>query len=202
MWNGGNGEETLDYRWASGVEPGTPAAVGSVEHHIDPSAMPANTEKILLRPAAPSDVPLILQLIQELADYEKLRHEAIATEGLLQEHLFGPSPSAEVLIAEWDHAPAGFALYFRTFSTFLGRPGIYLEDLYVRPQYRGNGLGRSLLVHLAKVAVARGYGRVEWAVLNWNAPSIGFYQSLGATPLDEWTGYRLTGDALVQLAAD
>lgn len=161
-----------------------------------------NSDRLTLRVAQPSDVSLILQFIQELADYEKLRHEAIATEALLEEHLFGPTPSAEVLIAEWEQAPAGFALYFRTFSTFLGRPGIYLEDLYVRPQYRGKGLGRSLLVELAKIAVERGYGRVEWSVLNWNTPSIGFYQSLGAKPLDEWTGYRLTGEALTQLAAD
>ncbi|MGB3613131.1 MAG: GNAT family N-acetyltransferase [Elainellaceae cyanobacterium] len=160
-----------------------------------------HASQLLLRPAQRPDIPLILQFIQQLADYEKLRHEAIATEALLDEHLFGLSPSAEVLIAEWDQAPAGFALYFRTFSTFLGRPGIYLEDLYVKPEYQGQGIGRSLLARLAQIVVERGYGRLEWSVLNWNEPAIGFYNSLGATPLDEWTGYRLTGDALVQLAA-
>jgi len=159
-----------------------------------------NSSQLLLRPARHLDIPLILQFIQQLADYEKLSHEAVATEALLNEHLFGPVPSAEVLIAEWDKTPAGFALYFRTFSTFLGRPGLYLEDLYVKPEFRGQGIGRSLLTHLAQIAVARGYGRLDWAVLNWNDPAIRFYDSLGATPLEEWTGYRLTGKALTQLA--
>ncbi len=161
--------------------------------------MPTN---LTLRPAEAQDVPLILQFIHELADYEKLRHESVATETLLQEHLFGPTPSAAVLLAEWDSAPAGMALYFRTFSTFLGLPGLYLEDLYVRPEFRGRGIGRSLLVKLAQLAVERGYGRLEWSVLNWNEPAIGFYKGLGAKPLDEWTGYRLTGDALTQVAAE
>ncbi|MGF1537762.1 MAG: GNAT family N-acetyltransferase [Elainellaceae cyanobacterium] len=162
----------------------------------------SDLSELTLRPAQPQDVSLILQFIRELADYEKLRHEAIATEVLLHRHLFSATPSADVVIAEWAQWPAGFALYFRTFSTFLGKPGLYLEDLYVRPEFRSRGIGRSLLVYLAQLAVARDYGRLEWSVLNWNQPAIGFYQGLGAKPLDEWRGYRLTGAALTQLAEE
>ncbi|MGF1512339.1 MAG: GNAT family N-acetyltransferase [Elainellaceae cyanobacterium] len=165
-----------------------------------PKATPSGAPQLTLRPAQPADVSLILQFIQELADYEKLRHEAVATEALLNLHLFGPEPSAEVVLAEWDQRAAGLALYFRTFSTFLSLPGIYLEDLYVRPNFRGRGVGRSLLEYLAQQVVTRGYGRLEWSVLNWNNPAIGFYESLGAEPLSGWTGYRLTGDALEKLA--
>jgi GNAT superfamily N-acetyltransferase len=155
--------------------------------------------QIHIRPATPDDVATILAFIRELADYEKLSHAVVASEELLHEHLFGAQPAAEVLIGECDGAPVGYALFFRTFSTFLARPGLYLEDVYVQPPFRGRGLGKALLKALAQLAVARGYGRVEWSVLNWNAPSIAFYQSLGAEPLDEWTTYRLTGEALQEL---
>lgn len=153
-----------------------------------------------LRPAAPADVPLILSFIRDLAEYEKLSHACVATEEKLRASLFGPRPYAEVIIAELDGAPVGFALFFHNYSTFLAQPGIYLEDLYVRPAARGQGVGKSLLRHLAQLAVTRNCGRVEWSVLDWNAPSIAFYQSLGATPMDEWTIYRLTGPALAALA--
>jgi GNAT superfamily N-acetyltransferase len=151
-------------------------------------------------PAAASDVALILSFIRKLAEYEKLSHLVVATEENIREHVFGANPVAEVLLAYWDEEPAGFALYFRNFSTFLGQPGLYLEDLFVEPQHRGKGIGKALLARLAKIAVERGYGRLEWAVLDWNTPSIEFYRSLGATPLDEWTAYRLTGAALDRLA--
>jgi GNAT superfamily N-acetyltransferase len=150
--------------------------------------------------AAESDVPLILSFIRKLAEYEKLSHLVVATEADIREHVFGPNPVAEVLLAYWDGQAVGFALYLRNFSTFLGQAGIYLEDLFVEPEHRGKGIGKALLIRLAKIAVERGYGRLEWAVLDWNAPSIEFYRSLGAVPLDEWTAYRLTGDALSRLA--
>jgi GNAT superfamily N-acetyltransferase len=152
-----------------------------------------------LRPATPSDVPAILGFIRELASYEKLEHEVVATEALLAEHLFGPRPAAEVVIAEVEGRPVGFALFLRNFSTFLGRPGMFLEDLYVQPHARGLGIGRALLRHLAGLAVARGCGRLDWNVLDWNAPAIGFYQKLGAEVLPDWRTCRLTGDALKAL---
>jgi GNAT superfamily N-acetyltransferase len=124
----------------------------------------------------------------------------VATEENIREHVFGPNPVAEVLLAHWDQEPVGFALFFRNYSTFLGRAGIYLEDLFVDPEQRGKGIGKALLIRLAQIAVERGYGRLEWAVLDWNTPSIEFYRSLGAVPQDEWTVYRITGDALAQLA--
>jgi len=155
-----------------------------------------------IRPATPNDIPQILQFIRELADYEELTHEVTATEDLLHQHLFGARPVAECLIAELDHAPVAFALFFHNFSTFLGRPGIYLEDLFVRPAARGKGVGRALLTHLAKIAVERNCGRLEWSVLDWNAPAIGFYNKLGAKPMDEWTVMRVTGDALKNLASE
>ena len=154
-----------------------------------------------LRPATANDVPTILGFIKELAVYEKLEHQVVATEALLHEHLFGSRPAAEVVIAELDGRPVGFALYFQNFSTFLGRPGLFLEDLYVQPHARGHGVGKALLVHLAKLAVARGAGRFDWNVLDWNEPAIGFYQRLGATVLPDWRTCRLTGDALKRLAA-
>ncbi|MDD4892148.1 MAG: GNAT family N-acetyltransferase [Phycisphaerae bacterium] len=160
--------------------------------------MPSAECQIL--PAGEGDVPLILQFIRELAEYEKLSHEAVATEELLREHLFGLSPKAEVRIARVGGEPAGFALFFHNFSTFRGRPGIYLEDLFVRPAYRGRGIGKALLAELAKLAKACGCARLEWAVLDWNAPAIEFYRRLGATPMDEWTVFRVTGDALDNLA--
>jgi GNAT superfamily N-acetyltransferase len=156
---------------------------------------------ITIRAAAVGDVPLILAFIRDLAEYERMLDRVVATEAGLREALFGARPYAEVVIAEDGGQPVGFALFFHTFSTFLGRPGIYLEDLYVRPEARGHGVGRALLVHLARLAEARGCGRVEWAVLDWNAPAIGFYERLGARPNAEWTVYRLTGAPLAALAA-
>jgi len=154
-----------------------------------------------IRPAHATDAPLILALIRELATYEKLAHAVVATEEQLRENLFGARPQAEVLIAEWRGEPAGFALYFHNFSTFLGRRGLYLEDLFVREEHRGRGIGRGLLVRLAGVAVERGCGRFEWAVLDWNTPAQDFYKSLGACPVPEWDIFRLTGEALLALAA-
>jgi len=159
------------------------------------------TGRIRLRAASADDASLILALVGELADYEQLCHEAVASEADLIEHLFGAQPAAEVVIAEFDGEPAGLALFFRTFSTFLGRPGLYLEDLFVRPALRGHGIGKALMVHLARLAVARGYGRFEWSVLDWNAPAIGFYRRLGAIGMDGWTMQRVSGQALQALAA-
>jgi GNAT superfamily N-acetyltransferase len=159
------------------------------------------TASLRIAPAAQSDVPVILSFIRKLAEYEKMSHLVVATEENVREHVFGTNPVAEVLLAYWDEEPVGFALYFRNFSTFLGQAGIYLEDLFVEPGQRGKGIGKALLARLAKIAIERGYGRLEWAVLDWNTPSIDFYRSLGAVPLDEWTGYRLNGEALDRLAA-
>ena len=153
-----------------------------------------------IRTANPSDLPLIAALIRELAEYEHLAHEVRFDEAALGGYLFGPRPMAEVLIAELDGLAVGFALFFHNFSTFEGRPGIYLEDLYVRPEARRHGLGRALLAHLAALAVERGCARLEWWVLNWNAPSIAFYKTLGARPMDEWTVMRVDGEALSKLA--
>lgn len=153
-----------------------------------------------IRPATPADTALILELIRELAEYERLAHEVVATEAQLRENLFGATPQAEVVIAEWNGAPAGFALWFHNFSTFLGKRGLYLEDLFVRPALRGKGIGKALLQHLARVAVARDCGRFEWAVLDWNEPARTFYVSLGAKPVAEWDIFRVTGEALVRLA--
>ena len=153
-----------------------------------------------VREATVDDVPLILSFIRELAEYEKLSHEVVATEEGLRESLFGGRRYAEVLIAEQEGTPAGFALFFHNFSTFLGKPGIYLEDLYVKPEFRGAGIGKELLAHLARLAKGRDCGRLEWWVLDWNEPSIGFYEKLGAVPMDDWTVYRVTGEALEELA--
>ena len=154
-----------------------------------------------LRAATAADTALVLRFIVELAEYERLAHEVVATEDDLARTLFGPTPAAEVVIAEWDGEPVGFALFFGSYSTFLARPGLYLEDLYVRPTHRGRGIGLALLRHLAGLAVARGHGRFEWSVLDWNEPAIRFYQSHGAVPLADWTRFRVTGDALHALAA-
>ena len=154
-----------------------------------------------IRGAARQDIPLILSLVRELAEYERLSHEVVATEDTLRESLFGERRYAEVLIAEHDATPAGFALFFHNFSTFLGKPGIYLEDLYVRPVFRGAGIFKNLLVHLARLAKRRDCGRLECWVLDWNEPSIGFYKKLGAVPMDDWTVYRVTGEALEDLAS-
>lgn len=158
------------------------------------------SDSIRLAPATQNDVPTILGFIRELADYEKLSHEVVATEDSLRASLFGARPAAEVVIAYERDEPVGFALYFQTFSTFLGRPGLYLEDLYVTPARRGHGVGRRLLAYLARVAVERGYGRMEWSVLNWNEPALVVYRKIGARPMDEWTVQRLTGEALKSLA--
>jgi GNAT superfamily N-acetyltransferase len=151
-----------------------------------------------IRPAAPADVPVVLELIRELASYEKLAKEVVATESDLAAALFGPRPSAEAVLAEVGDATAGFALFFQNFSTFLGRPGLYLEDLFVRPAFRRRGVGRALFAYLARLAVERGYGRFEWAVLDWNTPAVSFYRSLAALPMSEWTVFRLTGEDLVR----
>lgn len=153
-----------------------------------------------IRPAVEADVPLILRYIEELAVYEKLRHEVAATETALREHLFCDKPYAEVLLAEYQGDPAGFALYFHNFSTFLAKPGVYLEDLYVPEHYRGKGIGKALLVRLAQIAKERRCGRLEWWVLDWNEPAIRFYKSIGAEPMSDWTVFRLTGEALENLA--
>jgi len=157
---------------------------------------------ISIRAATATDVRDILQLVTELADYEKLTHEVTGTPADLERHLFGPQPFARATMAHVDGELAGFALCFYNYSTFLCRPGVYLEDLFVRPAFRRLGIGRRLLADLARHAVDIGCGRLEWAVLDWNAPSIEFYRGLGAKPMDEWTTFRLTGDALTRLAAD
>ncbi|OLC23130.1 MAG: N-acetyltransferase [Actinobacteria bacterium 13_1_20CM_2_65_11] len=155
---------------------------------------------IQLRAAEKGDVPVIAELIRGLARYEKLADQVEMTDELLAAGLFGERPYAEVVLAEEGGRPVGFALFFHNFSTFLGQPGIYLEDLFVLPEQRGRGIGRMLLEHLARLAVERGCGRLEWAVLDWNRDAIGFYESLGARPNSEWTVYRLTGEALTGLA--
>ena len=154
----------------------------------------------MIRPATAADVPVIIRLIRALAEYERLSDQVVLEENAMREHLFGPRPVAEVLLAEDEGQVVGFALFFQNFSTFLGRPGLYLEDLFVLPEFRGRGHGKALFMALARLAVERGCGRLEWAVLNWNEPAIGFYRSLGAVPMDEWTVYRLTGPALEKLA--
>lgn len=153
-----------------------------------------------LRPATLEDVPRVLELIEALADYEKLRDQCQATVTDLERHLFGEKPRAEVVLAEWEGRVVGFALFFHTFSTFLAKPGIYLEDLFVEPELRGKGIGKALLRHLARLALVRGCGRLEWSVLDWNEPSIRFYESLGARRQAEWFVYRLTGTALEEVA--
>ena len=159
-------------------------------------------ENFQIRPARFDDVPIVLQLIRDLATYERAPDEVSATEEQLVHVLFGGKPAAEVLLAFEAESPVGFAVYFYNFSTWLGRPGIYLEDLFVKPEKRGRGHGRALLVELAKIARDRGCGRMEWAVLNWNEPAIKFYQALGAKPMNEWTVFRLTRDEIERLAGD
>lgn len=154
----------------------------------------------MVRTAAPDDVPTILRLVRELAEYERALHEVRATEEDLHATLFGPEPKAFAHVAEHEGEVVGFALWFLNYSTWLGRHGIYLEDLYVSPDARGHGYGKALLTELTRIADERGYGRVEWSVLDWNSPAIGFYKALGALPQDEWTVYRLTGEALARVA--
>jgi GNAT superfamily N-acetyltransferase len=155
-----------------------------------------------IRPARVEDVPIILDLIRDLATYERAPDEVTATEEQLVDVLFGERPAAEVLLAYEGEWPVGFALFFHNFSTWVGRPGLYLEDLFVKPEKRGKGYGRALLVQLAKIARDRGCGRMEWAVLNWNEPAINFYRSLGAKPMDEWTVFRLTREGIARLASE
>lgn len=161
----------------------------------------AGCKPVTIRPAEAHEAPRILAFIRELARYERLEHEVVATEDGLRETLFGPRPYAEVVFACVGAEPVGFALFFHNYSTFRGRPGIYLEDLFVLPEARRRGIGRRLLTWLAHTAVERGCARLEWAVLDWNAPAIAFYRSLGAVPLDEWTTFRVSGEALAELAA-
>lgn len=156
--------------------------------------------ELQIKPATRLDVPLILAMIKALAEYEKLSDDVTATEALLEEHLFGPQPSAEVLIGYYHGEPVAFALFFTNFSTFVGKPGLYLEDLFVKTEHRGKGFGKDLLVYLSKVALARDYGRFEWSVLDWNEPSIQFYLGLGAVPMNEWTVYRLSKSKFELLA--
>ena len=155
---------------------------------------------IRIEQATKTQVPLILYFIKQLAEYEKLLDHVTADETRIEESLFGDKPCAEVVIAYLDDQPAGFAIFFSTYSTFLGRPGIYLEDLFVEPKFRSFGVGKSLLVHLAKLVRERGGARLEWSVLNWNEPAIQFYKGLGAAPQDAWTMYRVTGESLEKLA--
>lgn len=158
------------------------------------------TQNFAIRAATVDDVPVILELIRALATYERAPNDVTATEKGLTEVLFGEKPSAEVLLAFENETAVGFAVFFHNFSTWLGRPGLYLEDLFVRPERRGKGYGRALLIHLAKIARERGCGRMEWAVLDWNEPAIEFYRKLGAKPMDEWTVFRLTRDGIANLA--
>jgi GNAT superfamily N-acetyltransferase len=151
----------------------------------------------ILRPAQRADLPAIVGLIRELAQYERLEHLVVATPESIEPHLFGPRPAAEVVMADVNGEPAGFALFFTNFSTFLGRPGLYLEDLYVRPAHRGTGLGKALLEHLGALAVERGCGRFEWSVLDWNESAIAFYERMGATVMPDWRICRITGERLL-----
>jgi len=160
----------------------------------------SDTKDLSLKMATEQDVPIILSFIKALAEYERLADAVIATEEGLRQTLFGPRPYAECVIARWQGQPAGFALFFHNYSTFLGRPGIYLEDLFVKPELRGQGGGRALLQFLARLTQERKCGRLEWSVLDWNESAIGFYKSIGALPLDEWTIFRLKDEALSRLA--
>ena len=171
--------------------------------HSSHSPHPPNLPHSPLRvePATERDVPVILDMIRGLAEYEKLSSAVTTTEPQLREVLFGSRPAAEVLLGYVDATPVAFAVFFHNFSTFLGKRGLYLEDLFVLPEWRGHGFGRQLLTRLARIAVERGCGRFEWSVLDWNEPAIGFYKKLGAQPMDEWTVFRMTGDALKNLAA-
>lgn len=159
-----------------------------------------NIPNFEIRPAREQDVALILSFVKQLAEYERLTHEVVATEASLRESLFGDRCGPEALLAEYEGRPVGFAVFFQNYSTFLGRPGIYIEDIYVQPEFRGRGFGRAILAYLAKLAKERRCGRLEWAVLDWNEPAIEFYRGLGAVPMDQWTVYRIAGDALDKLA--
>jgi GNAT superfamily N-acetyltransferase len=162
--------------------------------------LPVLMTNFSIRQATEQDVPLILSFIRQLAEYERLSHEAVVNEKTLRESLFGPRRYAEVLLGYAGEEPVAFAVFFHNFSTFLGRPGLYLEDLFVIPEMRGKGFGRTMLVELARIARERNCGRFEWAVLDWNQPAIQFYKNLGAIPMDEWTIFRVTGEALGRLS--
>lgn len=157
---------------------------------------------IEIRRATESDAALILRFITDLAIYEKLEHEVLSSESDIRTSLFGVDSTAKALVCTIDQQPAGYAVYFYNYSTWLGKPGLFLEDLYISPEFRGTGAGKAMLKHMAKTAVAKGCGRFEWNVLDWNEPAIKFYKSLGAEPQNEWVGYRLTGSALKKLASD
>jgi GNAT superfamily N-acetyltransferase len=163
--------------------------------------MPAASSQLILRPATPADVPELFSLIQSLAEYEKLSHAVTGNAEALKEHLFGFRPYVEAILAEYAGQAVGFALFFPNYSTFLTQPGIYLEDLFVLPEYRRQGIGKALLTYLANLAVERGCGRLEWSVLDWNEPAITFYRRMGASVLDDWRICRVTGESLSQLAA-
>lgn len=169
-------------------------------HNKNRSAATNLLSELTIRPATIADVPTILAFIRDLAEFEQLTHEVVVDEARLAEQLFGDHPAAEVLLGFTDGEAVSFAIFFQNFSTFLGRPGLYLEDLFVRPHMRGRGIGRDMLIYLARIACERGYGRFEWAVLDWNRPAIDFYRKLGAMPLEEWTVFRLAGAALQRLA--
>lgn len=158
--------------------------------------------ELTIAAARESDIPLLLDFIRKLAEYERLSTDVVCDESTLRESLFGAKPAAEVLLAYWGKEPAGFAVYFHNFSTFIGRPGIYLEDLFVIPAFRGRGVGKALLSYLARIAQKRNCARFEWAVLDWNQPAIDFYRHLGAVPMHDWTVFRLTGTALGDLAKE
>lgn len=160
------------------------------------------SESLTISPARETDIPLILKFIRSLAEFERLSHEALPDENALRESLFGERPVATVVFAYWEAEPVGFAVYFTNFSTFMGKPGLYLEDLFVLPQFRGKGIGAALLRYLAKLAKRQKYGRVEWAVLDWNQSAIDFYRRSGAVPMHDWTVFRLTGPALDKFAED
>jgi GNAT superfamily N-acetyltransferase len=165
------------------------------------SARPTETRAVLIRPARPEDAEVLVTLLRELAVYEKLEPYALATPDDFRRHLFGPDPAAEAALAEADGEPVGYAVWFPTFSTFRGQRGLYLEDLFVKKAYRGRGIGKMLLALVARRAIEQGCARVEWSVLDWNTPSIGFYRALGARPMDDWTVYRIDDEPLRQLAA-
>jgi GNAT superfamily N-acetyltransferase len=188
----------LPVRDCAGYERESDVESNPVEPNTVSTHSPAST--ITIRPATERDVPMILSFIRQLAEYERLLDAVKATEEALRSTLFGPKPVGEVLIAEDNGTPVGFALFFQNYSTFLAQAGLYLEDLFVIPSARGKGIGKLLLERLAQLAIERGYGRVEWAVLDWNAPAIGFYRRLGAVPMQDWTIFRLSGDSLTRLA--
>lgn len=181
--------------------PNLQASDSAAEHVAsDPSRTPGLEPGFLIRKAVIGDTPVIVRFIHALAGYERLSHECVATEDGIRATVFGDPPAAEVALAELDGIPVGMALFFPNYSTFLARPGIYLEDLFVLPEFRGRGFGRALILHVARIARERGCGRFDWSVLDWNIPSIAFYRSLGAVPLDEWTVMRVAGDALERMA--